>query len=387
MTTENTIKEIIAAHGPMPRFDLAEKVAEAEKISFDEALVLVNGYTEVVELDGEDVVSGLDYDAIKIYTIDLEPGRETDKDYFGLPVLEDVGHPLVPKLGHEYIPRELDGNVMDIQLAARAMNDPDFASLYIGETGVGKNVLAKHLCEQTNRPQVRVNFGINTTYEKLIGLYVPDEENGGFTWRDGVLTKAVKYGWVFVADEINAAPPEVTVELNAVAEESSARELFVQEKNELLKPHKQFRLVGTMNPNYAGTKDMNKAFKGRFYPFVIPHLPYNENRPESSPEVGILMQKSNLGAHPEGEKIATHLVALAHRMRQQADFESGQTLTTPISTRQLIQAGNLVCDKDGKDFMPPKAAARTIFRGFADPLEWSTIDTVIDRHFPKGGSA
>lgn len=392
-TMQEILDELIEKHGcNVGNKHLASELASHYKIQMDEAERLVEKYSEYIDMkrnEAQGVTQMQDTNdnnyegSIEIYNIDIESGEETTEDYYGLPVLRAKNHPLVPELGHSYIPRELDGSRTDISVAARCLADPNFPSLYIGETGVGKNVLLKHLCEQTNRPLVRVNFGINTTYEKLIGLYVPDEKNGGFTWRDGVLTKAVRYGWVFDADEINAAPPEVTVELNGLAEDAEARELFIQEKNELVKPHPNFRLVGTMNPSYAGTKDMNKAFKGRFYPLIIPHLPFNENSPEDSPEVGIIMEKSNLGAHAEGKKIAGRLVTLAHKLRQQADFETGQTLTTPISTRQLIQTGNLVCDENGDDFMSPKAAARIVFRGFADPFEWTTVDTTIDRHFPK----
>lgn len=311
-------------------------------------------------------------DMEQVYDIDLSIGEPTGEDLHGLSVLEDVGHPMVPKLDHSYYPREMRGNRTDVEVVARAIADPDYSVLLIGETGVGKDVLFKYVAQETNRPMVRINFGIGSTYEDLVGMFVPTSD-GHFKWIDGVLTTAVREGWIFVADEVNAAPPEATMPLHGVTEEESARELTIEETNEVVKPHSEFKFAATMNPSkYAGTKELNRAFQNRFYSFEVPYL-------EKDAEVRLLLEKTNLGYLAEGEETAETLVDFSARVRHLQREE--QSLDSPVSTRQLIQIANLIVDENGRTFMDAKSATKLVVEGFAGPGDWDALQMVIDKVF------
>lgn len=305
----------------------------------------------------------------EVHSIEHELGQSTGRDFHGLEILGDTGHPLVPELGHRYFPRTLEGKRSDVDVVCRSMANADYQTLLIGETGVGKDVLLKHIAEQTNRPLVRVNFGQGSTYEDLVGLYTPTDgtEEAHFQWIDGILTKAVREGWIFVADELNAAPPEATMPLHGVTEEEGSRELIIEETNEVIKPHPEFIFAATINPpKYAGTQELNMAFKNRFYSFKIPYL-------EKEAEKELLLEKTPLDKYPNGGDVAENLIWIAQRIRA-----GEQTMNTPVSSRQLIQIGNLIANEDGSEYMKPKAAVRTVLRGFSSEGDWQPISTLLD---------
>lgn len=313
-----------------------------------------------------------DRDAVnknRVNEIDHPIGEKTGKEFRGLPILEDVDHPLVPTLSHDYYVREMEGNRTDLDVVCRSMANPDYQTLLIGETGVGKDVLLLEIASRTNRPLVRVNFGQGLSYGDLVGLHTPNDEPEGpqFKWTDGVLTKAVKEGWIFVADELNAAPPEATMPLHGVTEEEGNRELVIQETNEVIKPHEEFIFCATVNPpKYAGTQELNMAFKNRFYSFRIDYL-------DADAEASLILEKTPLNRHPNGENIVREMIRLARRIRA-----GEETMNSPVSARQLIQIGNLIVDENGQEFMPPKAAVRTVMKGYCGQGDWNAVSTLID---------
>ena len=59
-----------------------------------------------------------------------------------------------------------------------------------GETGAGKTAAVKFMAHLTNRPLRRVNLHDQTDETELFGGYVPGAD-GGFVWKDGVITSAI----------------------------------------------------------------------------------------------------------------------------------------------------------------------------------------------------
>ena len=167
----------------------------------------------------------------------------------------------------------------------------------------------RHFAYKKGLPYMRVNFNGATTPEDLIGQWTPKEE-GGFKWIDGVLTKFVREGGVFVVDEINSGNADILFFLHPLLDDES-RLVLVQKDGEVIKAHKDFWFVATMNPDYEGTKPLNLALQDRF---VILEFDYDKK-----------VEK----------KIVTNEKLLNFAEKIRALFRKGE-LSTPLSTRTLI---------------------------------------------------
>jgi MoxR-like ATPase len=332
-----------------------------------------------------------------------------------LPRLQDIGHPKVPEVNQEYIARDIHGR-MDLEVISFAINDPDFFAMLEGEAATGKNFAIKKICAKTNWPMIRVNFGMGTSYESLVGRYAPvdsDEVNSeemvgraevlenmakrlqskgkaqsikeareiaqsvvpnanNFMWVDGLLTTAVKNGWMFIADEINAAEAEAIMPLNGLLEGREDRYLTIEEKSEIIEPHERFRFVATRNPiDYTGTGDMNSALESRAYV-----IEFGYHDPMALRE--ILENRTNI-VENAGESALDSLVGdrnqtgLVPNIRQQE--QSGNEIVTKVSTRDLIKIGRLT------DIMSAQRATETVILGIADPTDREALANDIPTYF------
>ena len=293
------------------------------------------------------------------------PGRELDEEsFYGLAVLEDVNHPHVPMV-EEYYEQELpNADVTDVETLCRALTDADFSPLLVGEAGTGKDTLVEYVCSMTNRPVVRTNFGSDVRYEDLVGHYTLDR-NENIKWVDGTLTHAVRYGYVFIADEINAAPPESTMPLHQVTEEGDRAELLLREEGERIEPHPQFRFVATMNPprgGYGGTKQLNDAFKSRFYTIEVDYL---------SPEKEAELLEDKMGTTSHSRDDLDTLCKMADRLRTQYKREG---INTPVTTRELIKTCKLA------EVMTLREAARIVIGGHAKQEDEEQIYDIVESH-------
>jgi len=348
--------------------------------------------------------------------IDKESGEQTDEYAqfdigagnsidLHLPKLKDVGHPMVPEDKGNYRLREINGTT-DLELLSYVVNDPDYFAMLEGEAGVGKNMSIDVLCANANWPRVRVNFGVGTTYQNLVGRYAPagDEDtvdqavsrdeavkqtaeriqannelsddnlayqrakdvlpgSSSFVWQDGILTMAVKNGWVFVADEINAADPEALMPLNGITENRDDRYLTIEEKSEVITPHNNFRFISTRNPvTYSGVSDMNSALESRAY--VIKY-DYHDDKALFE----ILTDNSNV-LENEGEKSVKQLVNLIQDIRRQE--QSGNNIVSKISARDASKVCRLT------EIMSIRDACKTVFLGIADPTDKTSLREEID---------
>ena len=126
--------------------------------------------------------------------------------------------------GRELVPdREVaelvltDATVEGLEKVAQGvvLNEP---LLLIGETGVGKTSLIRHLAYLTHNSFQRFNLSGQTEKLHFIGGYCPSER-GEFVWQDGVLIEAMRRGQWLVIDEINLAPSQVIERMNSLLDD------------------------------------------------------------------------------------------------------------------------------------------------------------------------
>ena len=232
---------------------------------------------------------------------------------------------LVPKM-FQYYPRKIDGTT-DLELLEELLNKGKNILLK-GATGSGKTALVRYYCALHNKPYLRISLSGGTTVEDLVGHYIlKDHET---KWVDGLLTLAVRNGYVVVIDELNAAEPEILFVMNALLDEER-RLILIQKDGEIVEPHPDFRLVCTLNPSelgYAGTKELNEAQADRFIHIPIDYSSSAENK---------IIQKTEL-SEEDKSKIKRFLI----RIREA--HEKGE-INTPFSTRSLIEFVDLVKNK------------------------------------------
>lgn len=203
----------------------------------------------------------------------------------------------------------------------------DMPVLIVGDTGTGKTTIVKSIAEKRKAGYIRFNLTGETTVDEFVGKYVLLNEET--VWEDGILLTAMKQGKWLIVDEVNVALPEILFVLHSLLDDD--RSVMVSNhKGEVIKPHEDFRFFGTMNPvdEYAGTKDLNKAFKSRFG--MILNMEY----PNPAVETQIVQSKANV----EMEH-AVKIVDVAQKIRK---AKQANEVFYTCSTRDAIQWGTLV---------------------------------------------
>ncbi len=139
--------------------------------------------------------------------------------------------------------------------------------LLSGPKATGKNVLADNICELFGRPQWNTSFHINTDSASLIGTdtFIDDEVR----LRRGSVYECAVNGGFGVFDEINMAKNDALVVLHSALD---YRKIIDVPGYEKIKLHQASRFIGTMNYDYAGTKELNEALVSRFMTIDISQI-------------------------------------------------------------------------------------------------------------------
>lgn len=263
----------------------------------------------------------------------------------------------------DFIPKEVGfedtRHVMEQVGIAMNYNMP---VLLVAQTGVGKTSMVRHLACKTKNAFVRVNHNGGTSIEDIVGRYLIDDK--GTRWQDGILIEAMKKGYWFLADEINAASAEINFIYHQLLDDD-ARVIMVEKGHEVVIPHPNFRFFAAMNPtsDYAGTKELNKALLSRFTVIKMDYV-------SPSIEEKILIERTKVPAD-----VAKAMVKFA------VDIRSGHAKGTrrfALSTRDLIMWGQMYTAY-GKYIV---SAESTVLNKVPDD-EFESIKDLIGLHFKK----
>lgn len=171
------------------------------------------------------------------------------------------------KLYEQVLDYYKDFNLRDLNKCVLGFQKGDIYSLMlIGESGTGKSTAARVLAYRAGIPYISINLSANTEETDLFGTMIPNpskvnEKDSEFIWKDGLITKAIRNGYVIILEEINFAKPSILGKLNSLLDETRQVEL---PNGELIKAHKNFRIIATCNIAYEGTNRFNKALINRF---------------------------------------------------------------------------------------------------------------------------
>ena len=202
-----------------------------------------------------------------------------------------------------------------------------------GHAGVGKSSMYEQVCARTNRPYMRVQHTANTEESHILGQILANSE--GTYFEPGPLSLAMRYGFIYNADEYDFAHASILGVYQPVLEGKS---LLIKEAPvewRVVKPHKNFRFVATGNTNgsgdetglYTGTNMGNAANYSRFG--ITDHVKYMPKKQEAA----VVAAQGDIDISD-----ANLLVDFAIKIRDA--FNSSQMSST-IGPRELIYAAKL----------------------------------------------
>lgn len=216
------------------------------------------------------------------------------------------------------------------------MNKLDPLYLY-GPTGCGKSSLVKQLAARLNYPVFNVTAHGRMEFSDLTGHV--SLQKGNMVYQYGPLALAMRYGALFIMDEVDLLPPEVAAGLNGILE---GQPLCLPENGgELIHPSPMFRFACTANTNgngddtglYQGTLRMNLAWQDRF---MVSSVDY----PAADVEKALLARL--FPTLPDS--ITSKMVDFANEVRglfMGTSDTSINTMEATLSTRTLIRWADL----------------------------------------------
>jgi cobaltochelatase CobS len=211
--------------------------------------------------------------------------------------------------------------------------------LYVfGPAGSGKTSLIKQLAAKLNYPVFDITGHGRLEFPDLVGHLTVEDSTMSFQY--GPLALAMKFGGLFLLNELDLLDPATAAGLNGVLDGDP---LCIPENGgEVIKPHPLFRFAATANTNggadetglYQGTLRQNLAFMDRFWLCEIGY-------PTPKAERELLHRK----APGLPKDIRTRMVEFAGEVRRlfmgEAEGSYRDTIEVTFSTRTLIRWADL----------------------------------------------
>lgn len=236
-----------------------------------------------------------------------------------------------PKINPDYVFHESSRDVIVWLIAPPS-------PLYIcGVSGAGKSSCISQLVAKLNYPVFEVTGHNRLEFQDLAGHHTV--QNGNMKFEYGPLALAMKYGGLFLLNELDLLEPSTATGLNGILD---GQPLCIPENGgEIISPHPMFRFVATANTNgasdetglYQGTLRMNMALMDRF---TVIEMTY----PKPEAELRIL-EKSASGLPA---KLRKKMVEFANEVRRLFMGENGygtNSIEITFTTRTLLRWADL----------------------------------------------
>lgn len=189
-----------------------------------------------------------------------------------------------------------------------------------GPTGPGKTSAVMAYAAREGRPFYAIPSNVGIEPSQLFGKFIPDGQ-GSFVWIDGPVTELARNGGVLLINEVNFVPERVATALFGLLDKRR-QIILLDHKSEVIDAHDDLLIVADMNPDYEGTRRLNKAFRNRF---AIQLFWDYDPKVEAS-----LVQSENL------RNIASKI---------RADVAQG-LYSTPVSTNMLMEFEKIATQMD-----------------------------------------
>ena len=267
-----------------------------------------------------------------LQSVQLDAGTVFSGQAFGVPVngyAETT--PYTPRLDPDYCFQETIRDVVCWFLYEN--ND----ALYLtGPTGSGKSSGIRQIAARLRYPTFEVTGHGRLELADLLGHL--SVHKGTMEFEYGPLALAMRYGGLFLLDEIDLIFPDVTAGLNAILDGSPL--CLAENGGELIEPHPMFRFAATANTAgsgdesglYSGAQRQNLALMDRF---MVCEVGY----PSEETEIALLTRK-----FPDlPRSLCSTMVVYANEIRKLFVGGSGvtQQIEVTFSTRSLIRWADL----------------------------------------------
>lgn len=212
--------------------------------------------------------------------------------------------------------RNIDEHYMFTKLFVKKLfmwygnNTPNKNLLITGNSGIGKTAVILEFVARMNGDVYALSCSGKTRFEDLVGTMIITE-TGETKFVDGPLTRAMREGAVFLANEISRMDAGEQMRLVDVLDERSS--LTITQTGEIVIPHPNFRFGATGNSNgtgdesgvYAGEKRGSSAFYQRFLKLKVNELTKEQEK------IYLLRKTPQLG-----EQIIDRMLAFSHEIRE-----------------------------------------------------------------------
>jgi MoxR-like ATPase len=188
-----------------------------------------------------------------------------------------IGHIETRRIDSQYlVPREIEG-YKDVGLIG-LFDQLNFGPPLIlkGPKGSGKTLAIEQWAARKGVPLLRQDCTEETSVRDLVGTF--SVQGSEVFYMLGTLTSAIDIaneegGCVVVLEEINTLPPQAQKILNPIADWRQEINIPKIGKVFRVNPKARIWLLGTMNPNYGGTYNLNEDFRSRFEFVDVGYMP------------------------------------------------------------------------------------------------------------------